>query len=229
MKKITIAIMALLAVVSVATSSCSDDDNAPAQAILQEFVTVVGNKPTYTEFQYTVNGAQERLVTLTAELNAADRQMIDSIFTPGTRAYMSYMYVGQGVVGYSGPISLYTLSKCYTDTVSAVPAADCPLDLTGYSTTSVVRSGNYINLIFAAEKEDARRSFEVVVSEETENAEMPDVYISTSVKDGSLTYVQRQYASFDMTPLFTKPGIKGVKVHVANDQNPYQKTFELKL
>lgn len=221
--------MAMMAIVTFATSSCSDDNNAPSQSVLQEFVTVVGNKSVYTEFQYTVNGAQERLVTLTAELSESDRQAIDSLFTPGTRAFLTYTYLGQGVVGYSGPISLYSLSKCYTDTVTSVPAADCPAELTGYSTSSVVRSGNYINLIFSAEKEDARRSFDVVVNEDTENDAIPEVYISTSVKDGSLTYVQRQYASFDMTPLFSKPGIQGVKVHVANDQNPYQKTFELKL
>ncbi len=227
MKRISSAIAVLLAALPLLFASCSDD-NKPATNVMQNFTTYMGKIGSATEFQYTTTGDAQRLVTLSAHLESTQQAALDSLCKIGQRVFITYTFDGQGIYGYSGDINVLQISQCYTDTVSAVPAAELPSTLSGYSTISATRSGNYIDLMFSSSKEKSR-SFRIVVSEETENDPMPDVYVSTVVTKPEPTYDVRQYASFYMQPLFSKPGIQGIKLHVANDQNPYQTVFEIKL
>lgn len=227
MKRLSCAIVILLAALPLLISSCSDD-NKPATNVLQNFTTYIGKVGSATQFQYTTTGDAQRLVTLSAHLEPNHQAALDSLCKVGERVFITYTFDGQGVYGYSGDINVMQISQCYTDTVMTVPVAELPSMLSGYSTISVARSGDYIDMMFSSSKQKGR-SFHIVVSEETEDDPMPDVYISTIVNKPESTYDVRQYASFYMKPLFSKPNIQGIKLHVANDQNPYQTVFEIKL
>lgn len=227
MKRFYLAIISLLIALPLFFTSCSND-NTPPVNVMQSFATYMGSQQLATTFQFTTSGDVQRLVTLTAYLKDAERIALDSLCNVGDRVFLTYTFQGQGLIGYNADINLLQISECYTDTVRPLPAANIPPSLSGYSTVSLIRTGEYLDLMFSASKEKTR-SFKVMVSEETEDTSMPDVYISTVVSKPEPTYEVRQYASFYMQPLFSKPGIQGIRVHVANDQNPYQTTFEIKL
>ena len=81
---------------------------------------------------------------------------------------------------------------------------------------SVWRSGKYINIHVRLTYSTEPRIFCLAVDPETIDSEYPDVYLVHVIAKDIDYHDRAYYASFDISQLWTRSGIKGIRLHVAN-------------
>lgn len=221
MKRLSVLILAAIVALPLFIQSCADGGDGPATSVDQQFVTFVRNiSNNSVEFQYTtVNDG--RLVTLTAN----GQGYIDTAMArPGQRVFLTYTINNGGLPGYDADINVLGITKVHQDTVTAAPL-DSITTTDPYRVLTLVRSGNYINMV-ATVANCEKRQWNIYVDEATEQNSDPEVYITTSVvKQGAVPdYTVNSYCSFDISPLWMRPGVRSITIHVDTQNNSTSST-----
>lgn len=92
----------------------------------------------------------------------------------------------------------------------------------GWNTTPVYlvtawRTGEYVNLHLRLPYSAEPRVFGLMADPTTLASAWPDVYLVHIMEgDAGATYERRYYASFDLSPVWDRPGVEGIRLHVNN-------------
>ncbi len=199
------------ALVAVALASCSGDDgvDGPVEISLWDIVTYEGpDGSSGSRFTFRqVNDSPLITLTSTATLSDLDE---------GTRLAIRYI-PSSGNAYESGPVRLLQASKITQSEVAMEWNDD--FDNWGRDKVyvySLWRSGNYINAHVKLTYTSEPRIFRLAADPATIESDWPVVYL-VHILPGEIDNHDRTYlASFDISPLWLRPDVKGVILKVAN-------------
>ncbi len=198
-------------------TACSSDDG-PAQNVYQTIATYQGNFSNQARFTYQAID-DSPVITLNADVAVSEDP--DKGQVPGKRVFITYQYAPNTPPGASGNIHLLSIAKVYQSTVAE--ASTIP-DSEWFSVVTFSRSGTYLNLyaLAPATSQFSNREFTIVVDQSTIDNAVPQLYLTTRVKnDESTTYNDRAIGSFDIASIWLRPNVEAVDVHVPTDaSNP---------
>lgn len=219
MKQLFLSFAVILAA-AVSLTSCMDD-KGPNTVYYTNIVTFQKNIPSYMVFEYQkINDSP--LIELQAR-----GQMDTKALPEGGRCLITYSYADKEQQGGSGIINLNMVQHCYTDTVES--ATDIPEVFSlPYVTSALQRSGTWLNLYCRTgyvEKFFGRK-FDIRVDAATINDEYPQLYLSTSVAEGTeVGAATNTYVSVNIQPVWSLATCKGVDVHVYASGPTSESTF----
>lgn len=214
--KILTASVAVTLSTLVTTSSCSDDPTAEARQLCEAVVTFTGNHDGNAWFEYRAID-DSPLITLKAR-GSINQQDVG----PGTRLLMRYSIPTGDLPSSGGQVNVFSLQRILTDTVSltdAAPAALYPLYL-----TTIQRSGEYLDLRIRMATTNGRK---VTLSADTQSIAdgIADVYLSATVPEDPTAYNSTAVASLWIGPLWNRPDVNGIRLHLSNTNNIYRNEF----
>lgn len=95
---------------------------------------------------------------------------------------------------------------------------------------SVWRTGEYLNFNVSITYDSEPRVFCIVADESTVTTSYPDLYLVHIMKEVTDYHDRRYYASFDISEIWSRNDVLGVRLHVANsnldkDIFTFEKTF----
>lgn len=92
---------------------------------------------------------------------------------------------------------------------------------------SVWRTGRFVNFNVRLAYSTRPRIFTLVAAEGWESQQWPDLYLAHALPpDVGDTHDRRYYASYDISAIWDRPAVQGVRVHVATDNLGGIKVFE---
>lgn len=216
-----ITILILAAVTAISMQSCLDSgSDGPSVNIYQNIVTFTGSSDGRSNFLFQeLNDSPE--VSLYANVTIKGDGAV-----PGCRMLIAYTLDENRVYGESGPINLRQAALVYESTVTEVPADEAKAANAPIPLLTMYRTGKYINLQARLATAEGR-TFRIVADESTVDTDMPHLYITTEVPDGSIPgYDATVTASLSIAPIWDRPSVRGVKIHVNNTNNIYHQEFE---
>ncbi|MDE7411308.1 MAG: hypothetical protein K2M94_04635 [Paramuribaculum sp.] len=213
LQNITIALL-----LSLFITSCSDEPAEGSVQYYQDIVTFKENANGYVIMTYR-NIDDSPLVTLRAEGTLNTKEV-----ARGSRLVCTYTLPQGAVYGSDATINVQSLSLAMTAPLEEADLADIPYTDNGIYVITLYRSGEYINLSCRQEVNKTRR-FHITLDTATSGLPVPTVYLTTSTEE-PVTAADGQYmASFDLTALWSRTGVEGVKIVVNNTNNKYLKEF----
>lgn len=199
-------------------SGCSDSADGPTVSVFSNIVTFVGNEKGKVVFEY-----QEIDDSPIVRLGASGQ--IDVKKVPvGSRLLMTYSLPDGVKYGDDcGDVALRGLQTIYTDTVSALPSPTA-CDVEKIFLITLYRTGHYLNFTANMPALPSRK-YTLRADGSTLDMDTVRLYLSTYVPEESPAYNTKQVGSVDISPVWDKPTVKAVTVHVDNSNNPYNKQF----
>ena len=208
----------MLAFVAAGVTGCGHDGvDGPVEMDFTEIVTFEGNRDGRAVFTFC-KVDDSPLITLTS----SSPLVTDD--EPGTRMLVNYTMPGNQPYT-SGEITLrgwarITQSPVMTDNPDALKFWDLdPLWL-----YSVWRSGYYINLRVRLTYTAEPRVFGLVLDPATADSEYPTLYLAHIISTDVDYHDRDYYASFDISSVCSRSGVKGVRIYV-NDTNIGRQIF----
>lgn len=210
MTKATIRLLLVTLIMSV-TLSCADEGvDGPVGIPLWDIVTFEGNIDGHANFSFRqVNDTP--LITL-----VADRAIPADDLEGGERMYISYL--PESNTSYtSGPVTLYSAAIINQAPMETAPIIDLPdWNRDPVYVYSAWRSGTYINLHVRLTYDREPRTFCLVADEATISSPTPDIYLVHTMAQPSDYHDRVYYASFDISDIWERPDVTGVRLHIAN-------------
>lgn len=214
-------ILALSAIAAITMQSCMDSgSDGPTFNVYQNVVTFTGSSDGRSNFLFQeLNDSPE--VSLYANVSIKGDGAV-----PGCRMLIGYTLDENRVYGESGPINLRQAALVYESTVATVPADEAKAANAPIPVLTMFRTGKYINLQARLTTAEGR-TFRILADESTVDTDMPHLYITTDVPEGVAPgYEVTATASLSIAPIWDKPSVRGVKIHVNNTGNIYHQEFE---
>jgi hypothetical protein len=211
MKKLYSLTLSLLAGASMLLSSCSDSkDKNENDDTLIDIVTLVSTGDAGSLFTFQQDG-DSPLISLTSNY------VIDSQYVkPGERMMIAYVPTS-GVAYQSGPINLVS----YRDIINGKCLEGTASEYSSWGTEeqqiySLWRTGNYINVHAGAYVKSAPKRYILVADKETLNDALPQLYLLFETDNNQSGALSAIYASFDISDIWNRSNVKGLRVHVNN-------------
>lgn len=85
---------------------------------------------------------------------------------------------------------------------------------------SVWRAGQRVNLRVTLVYYDKTRHFGVILDKSTQNDEYPTAYLYNAADFGKPNFQREYYISCDLSALFARPAVKGLKLVISNSNTP---------
>lgn len=207
----------LSALTLVAATGCSDDDRGPSVQLCESIVSFAGNSGGKARFEYRQID-DSPLITLWSQGTLEDSRVKE-----GTRLKMRYTLPTGIDPSEGGEVRILGLQLTLADTVSAVASA--PQTLGALYLTTIQRSGEYINLTAQMPAVRTRSITVVVPSTPLADDGIADLYISAETETSATAYDSQATASLWVGPVWQRPDVRGVRVHLDNSNNPYRNEF----
>lgn len=202
----------LLMVIPLAFGSCADEDgvDGPVDMALWDIVTYTGPAAgggSVFEFRQVDDSP---LVTLTST------RTVPSELEPGARVMICYI-PENGKAYTSGPIDLRSVARVN----SAAAELEWKSDYDAWNRDKVYvysawRSGNYINFHLRLTYSTEPRIFSLVLDPSTADSDMPELYLVHIMAQETDNHDRAYFASFDIESVWSRPEVKGVRIHVAD-------------
>lgn len=202
-------------------ASCSDSSkDMPTVNIYQDIVTFTSSEANRVSFEFQVVDDSPAVMLY------APGSIDTKTTPPGTRLMLTYSPADGQDYGESGAVNVRALSKIYNVELNLLdPGTLDGWDNEPIAITTLWRSGCYINM-FAQVANSTTRTFYLIPDMSTIGSSCPDLYLSTQSTTGDApAYMTRTAASFDISELWDREDLQGVKIHVANATNPYNNVF----
>ncbi|WP_289753169.1 NigD-like C-terminal domain-containing protein [uncultured Duncaniella sp.] len=198
--------------ISSALTSCNDDDgiDGPVEMQLWDIVTYEGKGNDGQGSVFTLRQVDDSpLVTLTSNLGLQDLEA-------PTRLMIRYIPEG-GQAYVSDRIQLLGASKINTGEA----ATEWKEDYDKWNRDKVFlysawRTGTYINFHLRLTYSNDPRIFNLVLDPATRESETPEFYLVHIMAEETDYHDRAYFASFDIGEIWNAPGIKGVKIHIAD-------------
>lgn len=193
-------------------SSCRDEgEDGPVEMMCTDIVTFAGDDgrghATFT-FQKADDSPE---ITLTSS-NTISTENIDE----GTRLLLNYIPAGNKAYK-SGPVTVLSGQSIAQSSVALEWLKEYDdWDKWPVYVYSAWRSGQYLNMHVRLTYSLQPRLFHLAVDPATLGNERPDVYLIHVMADDADSHDRAYYASFDLTPVWSLPGVSGINLHVAN-------------
>lgn len=218
-KTLNEAIAALaLATVAAAAWSCRDsDDKGPADQLCENVVTFTGNGDGQAWFEYqTLDDSPVIKLSVRGSLD------IEKVGI-GTRLLMRYALPPGVNPAEGGLIERYSLQRVLADTVTLADKA--PADPGQLYLTTIQRSGEYLDIRAQMPYASGRSISLIADTLHTAADGITEAYITAVNPSADSAYMAAATASIWLGPLWRRPGLKGVRVHINNINNPYRDSF----
>ncbi len=200
----------LATVILIIASSCADEKYND-RMLLSDIVTISeagADKPvTFTFRRYD----DSPLITLKALNGSVDKEWT------GHRILLRY-YPESGEAYTSGNVTVAAMSAINYDTVRVREVEKYDWKASPVFLNSVWRTGQYLNMRMRVEYSPSPRLFGLMVDSLTVDSIQPQLYLLHNRLGEPENYLTEIYASFDLSPLWDRPGCRSIKVHI-NDTN----------
>lgn len=191
--------------------SCRDEGiDGPVDMTCTDIVTFAGNNDGKATFVF--NKADDSPeITLSAQ-GAIDSQTAEA----GSR--MLIRYIPEGNAAYtSGPITLLG----YAQVTQSSIVLQWRQEYDAWDTDKVYlysawRTGRYLNMHVRLTYSLDPRIFCIAADPSTVDTPWPDVYLVHIMAQETDYHDRAYYASFDLEPLWSRPDVEGIKLHIAN-------------
>ena len=228
MKQLKHFALFLAAVAAFCLAACNDFDSDGAnQQYLQSVVTFTGNNPVNNTCQFDLYpDNSNQAIRLYAQGTLATEG--DKSVRVGDRLLMYYVIPGDRDIADGGEVTIMSLNRTLGGDFSNVDAdsiAKCNAEI---YIISMSRTGNYLN-IFCQMPQVEGRTMSLNASAETLDGDYPEFYLTSSYPAGNrLLYSGNYVASFDISGVWNRSDISGVRVRVNNTNNPDLNLFTFK-
>ena len=194
-------------------TSCLSDNghDGPVDMICWDIATFNGNINDKAQFTIRqVNDLPEATLIAQTAIKTGDKDMT------GKRMLISYIPEDNKPYT-SGPITLYSAAA-----VNQSPTKiESMNDYTDWNRDPVYlysawRTGTYLNFHVALTYDKEPRVFRIVVDETTVGNDYPDLYLVHIMNQVTDYHDRRYYASFDISEIWNRDNVCGVRLHVAN-------------
>ena len=198
-------------------TGCKDGNDEPSMQLCESIVSFAGNHSGVVRFQYQ-EVDDSPMITLTAR-----GQLTDSRVKEGTRLLLRYTMPSGVDPSRGGEVGFVGLNLTLADTVSTV--STIPTELGAINLTTIGRTGQHLNL--TAQMLNVKNREITIV---TPNTPLPsdgiaDLYVSGRVEESLTAYETPTVASLWIGPVWIRPEVKGVRIHINNSNNPYKQEF----
>lgn len=192
-------------------AACGDDGvDGPVDMTCTDIVTFEGNDGSDAVFTFQ-KVDDTPLITLTA------RTTIDEEEIPVGKRLLIYYNPPENQAYKSGEITLLGAKRITQSTVATEWSKDfADWDRDRVYLYSTWRSGNYLNVHVRLTYSTEPRIFCLAADPQTLDSEWPDVYLIHKLASETDSHDRAYYASFDLTPVWERQGVKGIRLHVAN-------------
>ena len=202
-------------------AACTDADDGPSSVnpALTDIVTFTGNNDRGAVFEFN-RVDDSPLITLQS---AAP---LDTTRTrEGSRLLLRYI-PASGNAATSGDVTVTGIGVVTTDTLRYGTITSTPeWDRDGLYVMSMWRTGNYVNLHCRLTYDERPRMFQLMADRRTLNDPVPQLYMVHKLQNPINSHDRAVYASFDIGSLWSKPGCRGVDIHIANTNLTDKKIF----
>ena len=202
------------------TTGCNDDKPSyPIDETMFDIVTLTNvNDKGFTVTTQKIDDSP--LVTL----NITNTKIDTTIIKVGKRFLLGYI-PESGTQYLSGPVT----AVAYRPILNAKLLEGTKDEYNSWATeaqdiVSMWRTGNFINVYALAPYSQAPAKYELVVDKETLESEVPQAYIIFKSDNVYESAPQEHYASFDISSLWQKATVRGLRITVPGLSTP-QKTF----
>lgn len=204
--------------------SCSDSDSDADThiATLYDIADVTAKSAGSTTFTvYRPDVEHAEAVKLTAPgYNIGDTELGTSVmltYTPlNGKAYES----GNITVEHVSSITNANLKKGSQESI--IGWDDDPVWL-----MSLWQAGDKVMVRLKLPYSTEPRRFALVIDDSTADREYPDAYLYHRRPQQQPNFMRQYYAAFNLANLWNTPGIRGLRIHVANSNNPKANLFVL--
>ncbi len=205
----------IIAAIALLASCSSDDSEGVADQLCETIATFDGNHEDIVSFSY-------RKVNDSPIIRIHGKGSIDESKVPvGTRLLVRYRLPAGISPGDRNPVSLISVQRVLTDTVTTVSSPPTPGKL--YINT-IHRSGEYID-IQALMPLTRTRKIEINSLAYADSDGIADLYITTVTDEDNNAYDTTTWASLWIGPIWNRPDINGIRIHIDNTNNKYQNIF----
>lgn len=191
--------------------SCRDEGvDGEVEIALMDIVTFTGNRDGRAEFTFVkVDDTPE--ITLTGDC-ALD---VEKDRIPGR---MLIRYIPESGKAYeSGPVTLLGASLINFSPVETEWRKEYDSwDHDGVYLYSIWRSASIVNIHVRLTYTAEPRLFKMAVDPATLDSSVPDIYLVHQLPDGTDSHDRAYYASFDLSPVWDRPRVTGVRIHLSN-------------
>lgn len=216
------AVTLLLMLLSPVLTACVNDDtvDGPVEVSMTDIVTFEGNDAANGGARLTLRQSDDsELITL-----LADRPLNNDRLPAGNRVMVTYV-PASGRPYTSGNVSLRGYSLINNGTVGVGELDDYPdWNVDKVYLYSMWRDGTFINFHCRMVYTDKPRTFRFIVTPSSLDSDYPEIYLVHRLHEETDSHDRHYYASFDIGPVWNRPGCRGVRVIVANS-NLKQDTF----
>lgn len=213
MTRTIIHILILIIALSTLTSCLSDKGHdGPVDMTYADIATFEGNINGRAQFTVRqVNDLPEATLIAHSSLQYAPEE-------EPTGKRMFIRYTPESKMPYtSGEITLLSASTVNQSTTKIESITDYPeWARDKVYLYSVWRTGKYLNFNVSLTYDSEPRVFCIVADESTLSNPYPDLYLVHIMKEPTDYHDRRYYASFDISEIWNRDNISGVKLHVSN-------------
>ncbi|MCM1076016.1 MAG: hypothetical protein NC411_01485 [Bacteroides sp.] len=203
----------LIILISLLFVSCSDDDgfDGKVEAQLWDIVTYEGPKTDGSGSTFTFRQVNDTpLITLTSDKSLGDTET-------GNRLMIRYIPLS-GIAYQSGQINLISASMINQSAVKTEWKEEYnEWDRDKVFLYSIWRTGSFINFHLRLTYSAEPRIFTLAPDTLTLGTVMPEFYLVHVMSTPTDNHDRAYFASFDFSEFWNTPAVKGVKIHVAND------------
>lgn len=211
--------LACLAIVTLGfvSTGCSDDNTPsyPEEDTFFDIVTLTAaNDEGFTVTTQKIDDSP--IVTLTA----ANKKINLELVKVGERFLLNYVSES-GVQYKNGPITAIAYRPILNAKIIEGTKADHDSWMTeGQNIVSMWRTGNFINVYALAPYSQKPTKYELVVDKETLDDEIPQAYLIFFSDNRYESSPQAHYATFDISSVWSKPGVRGLRISSAGIDTP---------
>lgn len=203
--------------------ACHDDDNGPDSITgeVADIATFKGNNATGAIFEMQrINDSP--LITLQAQAPVSVQGLV-----AGDRVFLSYI-PADGRAYASGIIAVQQVDRINQDVLREADLQEISgWDRDGVYIYSLWRTGRWVNIECRLPYDPAPRRFSLVLDKATSGQPVPDLYLVHRMGTQVESFGRDYYASFDISALWERPTVEGVRIHVANTNLTDLKTITL--
>lgn len=212
-------LIACLAVVTIglASTGCNDDKKPtyPVDDTLFDIVTLTAtNDDGFTVTTRKIDDSP--LVTLTA----ANKKIDQNLVKVGDRFLLNYI-PESGIQYKSGPITAIAYRPILNAKIIEGTQAEHNSWITeAQDIVSMWRTGDFINVYALAPYSQKPAKYELVVDKATLEDEIPQAYLIFLSDNKYESAPQAHYATFDISSVWNKPGVRGLRISTAGISTP---------
>lgn len=144
----------------------------------------------------------------------------------GHRILLRY-YPENGEPYTSGDITVAAMNAINYDTLRVRDVTKYDWTASPVFLNSIWRTGQYLNMRMRVEYSPSPRLFGLMVDSLTVDSVQPQLYLLHNRLGEPENYLTEIYASFDLSPVWNRPGCRSIKVHV-NDTNHKEEFYIFK-